>query len=296
MVEVNRNICVAQIPGNVGVYGYDPSLAAGIVFCLLFGLSMLLHTFRSFRYRTWWQLVFAVGALTEVIGWAGRTWSSKCPYQTTPFLLQITTLIIAPTFFTAGIYIILGRLIRTFGRRVSPISPAAYLYIFCTVDVASLVVQAVGGGMASIAYEKTPPGDTASGTHIMVAGILFQLASICVFAFLFTYVILRALRSRGEMLAQRKIQYIIAATIFAVVFIVIRSIYRTIELLQGWSGYLISTERYFIALDGAMMILAVGVFNVVQPRWSEVGESKRDSADLEGTSMQEMTGTSARKN
>jgi hypothetical protein len=30
----------------------------------------------------------------EVIGWAGRTWSSQCPYNANAFLMQITTLII----------------------------------------------------------------------------------------------------------------------------------------------------------------------------------------------------------
>jgi hypothetical protein len=91
---INRNICVHPIPGRKSTYGYDPSLAAGIVFCALFGLSMLLHTFASIRYRTWWQLVFSIGALCEVLGWAGRAWSHSCPYQTTPYLLQICTLII----------------------------------------------------------------------------------------------------------------------------------------------------------------------------------------------------------
>lgn len=180
----------------------------------------------------------------------------------------------APAFFAAGIYIILGRLIRTFGSHVSPIKPNTYLYIFCTVDLISLVVQAVGGGAAATAFEKTPPENSETGTHIMVAGILFQLASI-IFSLLFTYVIIKALRSRGEILKQKKIQYVIAATAFSVLVLVIRSIYRTIELLQGWNGYLINTERYFIALDGTMMILFVGVFNFVQPRWSEIWEGKR---------------------
>jgi len=291
--DINRDICVAPINGNTGVHGYDPSLAAGLAFCVLFGLSMLAHTFTSFRYRTWWQLVFSVGAICETLGWAGRTWSHYCPYQTTPYLLQITTLIIAPTFFTAGIYVILGRLIRSFGRAVSPISAAAYLYIFCTADVVSLVVQAVGGGMAAIAYEKNPPADTANGTHIMVAGILFQLASILVFVGLFTVVIMRALKSRGEVLTQTKIKWIIAATVLSVMVIVTRSIYRTIELLQGWSGYLITTERYFIALDGAMMVLAVGIFNIARPGWSN---TTGDETDIEGDSQVEMTGRPANKN
>ena len=87
---------------------------------------------------------------------------------------------------------------------------------------------------------------------------------------------IKALKSRGEVLRRRKVQLIIAATVLAVVVIVIRSIYRTIELLQGWSGYLITTERFFIALDGAMMVLAVGVFNFVQPRWSEAWKGRSE--------------------
>ncbi|KFZ01418.1 hypothetical protein V500_00771 [Pseudogymnoascus sp. VKM F-4518 (FW-2643)] len=276
-MEIDRTICVGSIPGVEGPYGYYPSLGAGIAFCVLFGISMLLHAFTSARYRTWWQLIFAIGALGEVIGWAGRTWSSECPYQTTPFLIQICTLILAPAFFTAGIYVILGRLIVTFGRHVSPLSPNAYLYIFCTADIVSLVVQAVGGGMASFAYQQTPPRDTETGTHIMVAGILFQLAAIIVFSFLFARVIVKALKSRGEVLRQREIQYIIAATTFSVVVIVTRSIYRTIELLQGWEGYLITTERFFLALDGAMMVLAVAAFNIARPGWAEAGKSDRSS-------------------
>lgn len=107
---VDRLTCVALIPGYGTPYGYDPSLATGIVFTVLYALSMAMHIFTSIRYRVWWQMVFAVGALSkcyntpfceiltrstaEVLGWAGRTWSSPCPYQTTPFLIQICTLIL----------------------------------------------------------------------------------------------------------------------------------------------------------------------------------------------------------
>jgi RTA1 like protein len=198
----------------------------------------------------------------------------------------------APTFFTAGVYVILGRLIHSFGRGVSPISAAAYLYIFCTADIISLVVQAAGGGMAAIAYEQNPPKNTDNGTHIMVAGILFQLVSILVFVSLFIVVICRTLKSKGEVLTQRRIQWIIAAMILSVVLIVIRSIYRTIELLQGWSGYLITTERYFIALDGAMMVGAVGIFNIARPGWANTAS---ETSDIEGESQTEGTDRSETK-
>jgi len=75
-IPINRDICIAQIPGKNGVYGYEPSLAAGVAFCILFGFSMLGHTFTSIRHRTWWQLVFAIGALCETY------FSIACPKLT----------------------------------------------------------------------------------------------------------------------------------------------------------------------------------------------------------------------
>ena len=57
--------------------------------------------------------------------------------------------------------------------------------------------------------------------------------------------------------------------------VVVRSVYRTVELSEGWVGYLITHESYFIGLDGVMMVVAVGVFHFVQPRWAEGGQGGR---------------------
>ncbi|PWY84597.1 RTA1-domain-containing protein [Aspergillus sclerotioniger CBS 115572] len=258
--------CHAKIEGYGTSYGYVPSLAAGIVFCTLFGLSMILHMVQLVWKRTWWCAVFVLGCMVEVLGWAGRTWSAECPYNGTAFLMQISTLIIAPTFFTAGIYILLGRFIHLLGPETSILSPKLYLWIFVTCDVVSLVVQAVGGGMASIEVNKVN-GNTAPGTHTMVAGIVFQLASITVFVFLAADFIRRTLRQQLLQTMTGTIVPLLGAMIFSVVCIYIRSIYRTIELSQGWTGFLITHERYFIVLDGVMMVLAVGIFNIFHPGW-----------------------------
>lgn len=42
-------------------YGYVPTKAAGVAFCVLFGLSMLAHIIQFCWTRTWWCSVFAVG-------------------------------------------------------------------------------------------------------------------------------------------------------------------------------------------------------------------------------------------
>jgi hypothetical protein len=202
-----------------------------------------------------------------LLGWAGRTWSSQCPSNLNAFLLQITTLIIAPAFFTAGIYIILGRLIAVTGGKgkTSIIAPSTYLWIFCGCDLISLIVQAVGGSMASQAAAATPPRRSETGTNTMVAGIVFQMASITLFVGFFID-FLRRTRKQNTPLGS-SVNILIATTTVSVVLIYIRSIYRTIELLQGWSGYLMKHESFFIGLDAVTMFLAVAVFNFVHPAW-----------------------------
>ena len=120
--------------------------------------------------------------------------------------------------------------------------------------------------MASGAVNQ-PNSNTAPGTHIMVAGIAFQLFSITIFAFCAADFIRRTLRHHLLQSMTGSIVPLLGAMILSVVCIYIRSIYLTIELSQGWSGYLITHERYFIALDGAMMVIAVGIFNILHPGW-----------------------------
>ncbi|KAJ5773997.1 hypothetical protein N7457_008893 [Penicillium paradoxum] len=261
-IELGKG-CSAYIDGVTPSYGYTPSLGAGIAFCTLFGLSGIVHTVQFIWKRQWWASVFTVGCLVEVIGWAGRTWSAKCPYNSTAFLMQISTLIIAPTFFTAGIYVLLGRFIQILGRDSSFLKPNLYLWIFCTCDVLSLVIQAIGGGIASGEADKIG-GNTDPGTHIMVAGIVFQLFSITVFVVCAIDFVRRTMRRR---LLSGPIIPLFGAMVLSIVCIYVRSIYRTIELSEGWDGYLITHESYFIGLDGAMMIVSVAIFNVIHPGW-----------------------------
>ncbi|CAD0049543.1 unnamed protein product [Aureobasidium pullulans] len=250
--------CEAYTPLQRTAYGYVPSLAAGIVYCVLFGLSMFFHVFQAIKTRALWNLVFAIGCLTEVLGWAARSWSNECPYNANAFLMQICTLIIAPTFFTAGIYVILGRMIAIAGPGVSPIGPTWYLWIFCTVDVISLVIQAVGGGSAAVAFNSTPPGNTKVGTNIMVAGIDFQLASVVIFSVLFFLFLYRAAvkLSLPAFKNDKDMKLLVLVTSFSILLIIMRSIYLAMSLRQNDTS---------LALDGAPMAALVIAFNILHP-------------------------------
>lgn len=174
--------------------------------------------------------------------------------------MQITTLIIAPTFLAAGLYVVLGQLIRLLGRESSLISPRVYLFVFCSCDLISLILQAIGGGLASVQSGKLN-GNTKPGTNLMVGGIAFQLGTLSVFLLL-VFDFLRRTRTLAMPLNYKKV---IAALFIAFAMIYIRGIYRTVELAQGWTGFLITHEGFFLGLDASVMVVAVWIFLVFDP-------------------------------
>jgi hypothetical protein len=88
------------------------------------------------------------------------------------FIMQICCLIIAPAFLAAGLYILHGRLMNILGRQYSWIHPTSYAIVAIVGDVISLVVQAVGGALASVADDRKGQDD---GAYIMVGGVFWQV-------------------------------------------------------------------------------------------------------------------------
>ena len=64
--------------------------------------------------------------------------------------MQISTLIFAPAFLAAGWYIMLGQLIGLLGPQYCRFNRVTYAVVFVIGDLCSLIVQAVGGGLAAV--------------------------------------------------------------------------------------------------------------------------------------------------
>ncbi|KAJ7607929.1 RTA1-domain-containing protein [Roridomyces roridus] len=269
-------------------YGYVPQEAIAILFVVLFGISTMLHVGQAIWFRLWWLLpTAALCGLGEVIGWSGRLWSSINPIADTPFLMQISSIIIAPTPLLAANFIILARVIQRLGTSYSRLTPKWYTILFLPCDIIALVVQGVGGGMASAA--DTLDGAN-QGAHVMLGGIIFQLVVIIMFSSLGTDFFLHyrndrpvrkndATGRRGVLTPQLKIMLLALA--FSCVTLFIRSIYRIIELAGGWHGRIIHTEVYFNVLDGGMVTLAIWTMNFAHPGFFLVQRERRD-LELEG--------------
>lgn len=262
---------MAPVPPGASPYRYIPTEWVCALYVSLYGLSTLLHTAQAVQHRLWWLLATAVCCgIGEIIGWSGRLWSSLSPLELTPFLIQISTTILSPTFLVAANFIILGRIINLIGPQFSRLSPLMYSVVFLTADTAALIVQAIGGAQASAA---TTLDGANRGALVMLIGILVQFVAIIIYVslaaeFLVRYALNKPLRKgtfpRPSQLDQR-LRLMVLGLSISTLFLVIRTVYRTIELQDGWGGRIIAEEHLFNALDGMPITVAMFTLNVFHP-------------------------------
>ena len=96
----------------------------------------------------------------------------------------------------------------------------------------------------------------------MVAGIIAQLVLTVVFSIILAIVTWRGasqIRQNGPMLR------VICVTILSAAMMILRGVYRSIELTEGWRGHLITVEVYVVVLDAMPMMIAMGAFVFTPP-------------------------------
>lgn len=85
------------------------------------------------------------------------------------------------------------------------------------------------------------------GTNVMIAGLAWQVFTILIFMILcaeYAYRVSRSTREQDNTYADlrqsKMFKYYLYSLTFAILCILTRSVYRLIELSQGWEGELIS--------------------------------------------------------
>lgn len=110
----------------------------------------------------------------------------------------------------------------------------------------------------------------------MLGGIIFQMIAITIYMILAIEFILRYLNDKpfqrsynepptGNYFLDKKMKMMLFGTSFSSLAIYVRSVYRTIELTDGWNGRIITTEIYFNVMDGAMILLSMYCLNALHP-------------------------------
>jgi hypothetical protein len=145
-------------------------------------------------------------------------------------------------------------MVRAIGPQFSPLRASLYPWIFIICDFFSLLLQAIGGALAATSHTSS---GSALGGHIMLAGIVFQVAT---FTFLygltaaFIFNLRRGMSTltveASEVLFSRDFKIFVAGVFVSSLAVYVRCVYRIAELANGWENNIMQNEAEFIVLDG----------------------------------------------
>ncbi|KAL7619406.1 hypothetical protein AAE478_009945 [Parahypoxylon ruwenzoriense] len=244
------------------LYHYTPSLPAAAVSVVIFAILTGIHALRMHKAGSVYFTPFTVGGLFQVLGYAGRIWSHYNPLAIGGFVIQAILILVAPALYAASIYMILGRLIRTMNAQHLSIIPVNRLtQIFVTGDVVSFTLQAGGGGIQAAGTLDL----YNAGEKIIIVGLFVQIALFSIFMAVSVTCYFR-LRSFSPVAAAMEIKVPWKQHLYALlgtsILILVRSIFRVIEYLQGNGGYLISHEVFLYVFDTLLMVVVMTIFAV----------------------------------
>ncbi|KAL4878280.1 RTA1 like protein-domain-containing protein [Aspergillus karnatakaensis] len=244
-------------------YYYDPSMAAAAIFIVVFGIVTGLHTYQMFRTRTWFFIPMVLGGYFEFIGCIGRAISSsETPDWTLgPYIMQSVLMLVAPALFAASIYMYLGRIIMLVrGEKFSVIRVGWMTKIFVAGDILSFLMQASGAGILVTDNQDM-------GENIIVGGLFVQIAFFGFFvicSFIFQRRISGNATALGNASTTPWLKHL-WALYGSSALILVRSIFRVVEYLQGYDGYLLRNEAFIYVLDALLMWFVLVIFVVIHP-------------------------------
>ncbi|KAE8357495.1 parasitic phase-specific protein PSP-1 [Aspergillus caelatus] len=259
----SANCTLELCPLEASILQYQPSTAATAVAIAIFGLSLILNIGQGVYHQTWAFMACLVsGCILEIAGYIGRIIINGNPFDFNGFLMQIICITVAPIFFCAAIYVLLVRIILLIDERLSRISPRYLSWIFISFDVISLVLQAVGGALSCVGENKD---DIQVGTDISLAGLIFQVVTLTLFVALFVDYLSACRQYSNHKALTRQMNFFLSFLFLSILLILLRCVYRVVELHGGYFSHFFRDEPLFIALETAIMCAAAVCLNVGHP-------------------------------
>lgn len=253
-----------------GQLEYRPSLGGNILYLAIFALGLLINIWLAIKYRTWGYLVAIIGgAGLEIVGYIGRIMLWQNDFDNNFFIIYIVGLTIGPAFFSAAVYLCLARIIAIYGHGLSWFTPRFITCSFIASDLVSLVLQAAGGALASLAETDS---EAQLGINLMIAGLSTQVASMtayvvvcCQLAWAIHKHPEKVSTHHAKLRSSRAFRFFLWSIGICTIAILIRCTFRVAELSKGFGGSIANNEILFMILDGMMMAIVIILFTVAHP-------------------------------
>ncbi|RSL40966.1 hypothetical protein CEP53_013057 [Fusarium sp. AF-6] len=280
-----------QCPVEAQMYGDYFTKAACIWFTLLYFTCFGTQLFYGWRAKTWsYAAWLGVGTVFEGMGYAARIVMCDDPWNFYAFLVQNLGLVLAPTFIAASISIIFKHLIDWYGAEWSLFRPKLLPWILVGSDMVSILVQGTGGAVSSMASNKS--GKEAknlmdAGNGLLLGGTIFQVVNMVACGGIMLLYLWKRQQSlgrfrsrlgsgdpqdsgkssngRGQYDFEATLKVYIWSLVVAYNLIIVRCIYRSVEMASGWGSDIMKTEAIFITFESQILLTTVAVLTIFHP-------------------------------
>lgn len=225
-----------------------------------------------------------------------RAISSTDVHDLGSYIVQMLTILIAPSLFAASMYMLLGRLMQVAGGERHALIPRRFLTkVFVVGDVVAFLLQCGGGGIVAAAVFDTSGARDADkmnlGEKVIEAGLFVQLIFFGFFLVIGSWW-KRGVEKDNEPapgsnsssepgVAWRKHFWVLMG---ASSLVFLRCVFRVVEYMSGRGAEFLNQEWFVYVFDAVLMLGVVVLFNVVHP--SEVTRMlKQEDAGDRGTEL-----------
>ncbi|KAJ8489309.1 hypothetical protein ONZ45_g13635 [Pleurotus djamor] len=234
----------------------------------------LLQTWLTVKYGAKYMLAMVIGCYTFALGLALRFGLHFNPQGTGLYIAEYLFVVLSPCAFIAATYVLLGRLARYIDcDEYLAVQPRRITIAFVTSDITTFLIQAAGGGVSASARDidmnriGSRVCDVLYTILVLVAGLAAQLFSFTVFTSIFLLFMFRVFTQRKDIWRydSSKAWYydwraLAGALFISCIGILIRSVFRTVELSEGYAGPLATSEKLFYCLDTLPLFIAISIF------------------------------------
>ena len=140
----------------------------------------------------------------------------------------------------------MSRSILRIDPSLSRFNPRLFYWIFIPADIICLVLQATGGALSAAGSSAE---DVDTGVDISQAGLILQVVVLILFLSLFGDYLL-SVKRKATMRLQKRTRLFCFFLFAAVILILVRCVFRIVELKDGYTGPEFRKEAEFIALEG----------------------------------------------
>ncbi|SCU79553.1 LADA_0B01486g1_1 [Lachancea dasiensis] len=197
-----------------------------------------------------------IGILAECGGYIARIASRSDVYSLGSYVAQTVMLLVAAAFMAATIYMNFGRLMILLNATQVSFVPIKFsTTIFVAGDVLSILLQGAGGGILGSSDNHE------LGSNIIIAGLVVQVIIFGLFVITeLRFLFLADKVSRITPYISRHWKVLNINLFMCSILILVRSIVRLVEFIQGYSGYIIEHEWFIFVFDAVPMFLVTLLF------------------------------------